>query len=395
MKAEMKDNLLEIPLEKITVSKWDIRMQKEDEKKYEALKRSISAGGLLHPVTVMSNGNGGYLLAAGRRRFRACKELGMKTIPAFLQSEHADELDVRTITVIENLHRRSLSEFERAYGIHSIYESAGYTSDEAIKGAKAIDNWFSHNTDHKVNWERFEDVHNSVVQIDGEEPRYPSGHRCNPIFLDNNFIKTCKMVAFSPKYQYQILQETRDIPKKVLKKASDLGLSGQKTRLLTHSKLREHPKVQQKLVSDLAKKQSTDLARDKIYQTISDLETGALKKQGQSYVRHDSLRQNVSKETKQANLSEATKASRIRAACKKLIQTITNETLRKSEIRYEKEHVDKGREYEINIVKLIDESELTQLESNLQIAKYTIDQLLNLIDREFDSRERNRSMIEK
>ena len=227
------------------------------------------------------------------------------------------------------------------------------------------------------------------------EDKKKRGKKINPALLDKNFVKTCKMVAYSPKYQYQILQETRDIPKKVLKKASDLGLSGQKTRLLTHTKLREHPKVQQKLVSDLAKKQSTDVARDKIYQTISDLQTGALKKEGQSYVRHDSLRQNVSKETKEANLSEATKASRIRAECKKLIQTTTNETLPKSEIRYEKEHVHKGRDYQVNIVKLIDESELTQLEANLQIAKYAIDQLLNLIEREFDSRERNRGLIEK
>jgi ParB/RepB/Spo0J family partition protein len=390
MKQEMKDNLLEIPLEKITVSKWDIRTQKEDENKFQALKRSIGAGGILHPITVMSDGNGGYLLAAGRRRFRACRELGMKTIPAFLQSNTADELDVRIITVIENLHRRSLSEFEKAYGIRSIYESAGYTPDQAIAGVKAIDNWFSHNTAHKVNWDEFHRMHNSVVHS-----RQTGGKKTNPALLDKNFVKTCKMVAYSPKYQYQILQETRDIPKKVLKKASDLGLSGQKTRLLTHTKLREHPKVQQKLVNDLAKKQSTDLARDKIYQTISDLQTGALEKQGKSYVKHDSLRQNVSKESKEANISEATKASRIRAECKKIIQAITNETLPKSEIRYTKEHVNQGRDYEINIVKLIDENELTQLEANLEIAKYAIDQLLNLIDREFDSRETKRGMIEK
>jgi ParB-like nuclease family protein len=390
MKGEMKDNLLEIPLEKITISKWDIRTRKEDEKSFDALKRSIEAGGILHPITVMSNGNGGFLLAAGRRRLRACRELGMKIIPAFLQSETADELDVRTITVMENLHRRSLSEFEKAYGIRSVYETAGYNLAECIQGVKAIDNWFSHNTGHKVNWEELDRVHNSVVHS-----RQTGGSKTNPVLLDKDFIKTCKMIAFSPKYQYQILQETRDIPKDILKKASDKGLSGQKTRLLTHTKLREHPKIQQKLVNELAKKQGTDIARDKIYQTISDLETGALKKEGQSYVRHDSLRQNVSKETKAANLSEATKASRIRAECKKLIHSITNETLPKSDIRYEKQHVDKGRGYQVNVIKLIDESELTQLEANLQIAKYAIDQMLNLIEREFDSRDKKSGMIEK
>lgn len=389
LKREMKNRVFEVPTNKIKISKWDVRVKKEDERAFDALKKSIDAGGLLHPLTVIPDKKGYYTLVAGRRRLRACKELGIKMVPVFLKTDDSkqEESELRTVTVIENLHRRELGEYEKCYGILSIYESAGYTKAQAIEGNKSIDNWFSNHTDHKVNWQKFMSLHNSVVLTDTKEGRPTK----SDLGYDQKFVKISRSVGYSPKYQYQILQKTRDLTKKTLMKADEAGLSGQKVLMLTHSGLRDHPKLQEKLINELAEK-PVDEARDRVYQTVSDLQTGALIPEGSTYVRADSQRDKISDKTV---LSQATKASRIRGNCKKLIQTLTGQSVPKTKVRYESSHVEKGRDWQVDIVKTIDEGELTQLEANLVIAKEAVDQMLGLIDKEFESRKQKQEMISK
>jgi ParB/RepB/Spo0J family partition protein len=74
--SEMKDRVLELPIEKIFESEWDVRRYPDSEEDLDALGKSIKESGLLNPLTVMDNKDGRYMLVAGRRRFRVCKKLG-------------------------------------------------------------------------------------------------------------------------------------------------------------------------------------------------------------------------------------------------------------------------------------------------------------------------------
>ena len=56
--------------------------------------------------------NGSYQIVAGERRYRACKQLGLKTIPAIIKNLSDEE--VTEISLIENIQRQELNPIEEA-----------------------------------------------------------------------------------------------------------------------------------------------------------------------------------------------------------------------------------------------------------------------------------------
>ncbi len=71
-----------------------------DEKKMADLKESIKQKGVLEPIIVRKVGEK-YQVVCGERRVRACKELGLKTIPAIVRDLTDDQ--ALEFQVIENL----------------------------------------------------------------------------------------------------------------------------------------------------------------------------------------------------------------------------------------------------------------------------------------------------
>jgi ParB family transcriptional regulator, chromosome partitioning protein len=99
------------------------------------LVQSIKTDGIINPITVsIKNGTDKYEITAGRRRFKACKMLGFKEIPVRikkLETNTAEEnkSEKHRIALMENLHRKDLSDIEKAEGILSVYTNAGYRPD--------------------------------------------------------------------------------------------------------------------------------------------------------------------------------------------------------------------------------------------------------------------------
>ncbi len=75
------------------------------------LAASIRQHGLLQPITVRAVA-AGYEIVMGERRFRACQQLGMTHIDAFILPIGADESAL--LAVIENVQRENLHYFEEA-----------------------------------------------------------------------------------------------------------------------------------------------------------------------------------------------------------------------------------------------------------------------------------------
>ena len=101
-----------------------------DETALRELADSISAYGILQPLTVRDRG-GVYELVAGERRLRACKMAKMQTIPAIL-CDYADD-KTAAMGLLENLQRENLNPFEQAQGLRDVMVLWDCTQAEAAK----------------------------------------------------------------------------------------------------------------------------------------------------------------------------------------------------------------------------------------------------------------------
>jgi ParB family transcriptional regulator, chromosome partitioning protein len=80
---------------------------------FSELANSINRKGLLQPVIVRTAQNGYFEMVVGNRKLQACKSLGWRKIIC-----HIVELDTKQafeISLIENIHRRSLTPVEEVY----------------------------------------------------------------------------------------------------------------------------------------------------------------------------------------------------------------------------------------------------------------------------------------
>lgn len=96
----------EIEIEDIDVSDFNVRQTELDEG-IDDLAESIRDIGILQPIVVYRDGNR-YKLIIGQRRYRACKQLGLKKIPALITTV-SDEREAVMKSLSENIHRLNLN----------------------------------------------------------------------------------------------------------------------------------------------------------------------------------------------------------------------------------------------------------------------------------------------
>ena len=90
------------------------------------LQESLSANGLLQPITVRQTPNGsGFQLIAGERRLRAATNLGWKKIQAVVRD--LSDREVLTLALVENLQRSDLNPVEEAKGYDRLIREFEHT----------------------------------------------------------------------------------------------------------------------------------------------------------------------------------------------------------------------------------------------------------------------------
>lgn len=80
----IKSSTNEINVDKISVNPFQPRSNFNNSSLQE-LSVSIKNIGIIQPITVRKIDNNTYQLISGERRLRACKEIGLKQIPAFVR----------------------------------------------------------------------------------------------------------------------------------------------------------------------------------------------------------------------------------------------------------------------------------------------------------------------
>lgn len=121
------NNLLkEIELNKIRPGKYQPR-RIFDEQELTELADSIRQNGVIQPIVLRRTDDNNYEIIAGERRWRACQQAGLSTVPALLR-EFSDE-EALAISLIENIQRKDLNVVEEAYGYRRLINEFGLTHE--------------------------------------------------------------------------------------------------------------------------------------------------------------------------------------------------------------------------------------------------------------------------
>lgn len=366
----------EIKISKIDISKWDARKAEEEDEDIEALMRSIEKDGLMNPILVTPREDR-YLLLAGRRRLNAFKLLGRTAIMAVVKHDIKDEGDIRRLTFVENHIRKDLTQEEKAIGMLEVYLGAGYAADESITYLKCL-----HNNGYKVGRTDFDVFKRQLWQKGVVSASIPP----------KQFVIIVESIGYSANTQYQWLQIAGQMERQVLSIAQKYGLKRDKMTLLTNKLLRQHPKVQMRLAKLITLAETEEEARAIIYQAINDLETGALYKVGNGYLRSDIKQDKLSKEIV---LQPTEKYLKIAGTLLRLFSQMTERPLTRGEYEYTQEIISKTKHHRLTIVKTLNDAELRSLKQDMEILGTLVDEFMDLISNEKTDRKHKEEFLKR
>ena len=123
----IKSSVNEININEISVNPFQPRSNFNNTSLQE-LSISIKNIGIIQPITVRKIENNNYQLISGERRLRACKELGLKNIPAYVRE--ANDQDSLEMALVENIHRQDLDAIEIAISYQRLIEEINLTQEE-------------------------------------------------------------------------------------------------------------------------------------------------------------------------------------------------------------------------------------------------------------------------
>jgi ParB family transcriptional regulator, chromosome partitioning protein len=121
--------IIEVELQKLRPNPDQPRTNFSQEAMQE-LASSIEQHGLIQPIAVVEDreNEGGFIIVAGERRYRAYKLLGKETIPAITTSGNPDE-----IALIENMQREDLSPIDEAEALEKLMGRHNYKQEDLAK----------------------------------------------------------------------------------------------------------------------------------------------------------------------------------------------------------------------------------------------------------------------
>ena len=91
------------------------------------LAESIRQKGLVQPIIVRADPNGGFEIVAGERRWRASLLAGLHTVPVIVRE--LNDQETLELAIIENVQRADLNAIEEAGGYSELIERFSYTQE--------------------------------------------------------------------------------------------------------------------------------------------------------------------------------------------------------------------------------------------------------------------------
>jgi ParB family chromosome partitioning protein len=122
------DVLAKIPVGNVSRNPYQPRAHSDPEA-FEELKKSILSNGLIQPITVRRKSPTHYELISGERRLKACSEIGMREIPAYIIKVDTEEA-MLALALIENIQREELNPIEIATAYKRLMEECHLTQEQ-------------------------------------------------------------------------------------------------------------------------------------------------------------------------------------------------------------------------------------------------------------------------
>ena len=133
-KYEQKNNIKPVETGVLEIALTEIKPNPNQPRKIfdqtalEELRDSIKMHGVIQPIVLAKNVDGGYIIIAGERRYRASQMAKLKTIPAIIK-DYTDR-QIKEIALIENLQREDLNPIETAKALREVMVEYDMTQDE-------------------------------------------------------------------------------------------------------------------------------------------------------------------------------------------------------------------------------------------------------------------------
>jgi ParB family chromosome partitioning protein len=101
-----------------------------DEEQLKELAASIREHGLIQPL-IVTGGEGGYMLIAGERRWRAAQLAKLAKVPVIIKEVTSQEM--LELALIENIQRADLNSIEEANAYRQLMNEFGLTQEEVAR----------------------------------------------------------------------------------------------------------------------------------------------------------------------------------------------------------------------------------------------------------------------
>lgn len=128
--TQQKGGVTSVPLHKVEPNPMQPRREFDPEA-LQALADSITAHGMIQPLTVRELPGGYYQIIAGERRWRAARQAGLQEVPVLVVE--ADDRKVMELALVENLQREDLNPMEEAQGFQTLMNDYGLTQAETAE----------------------------------------------------------------------------------------------------------------------------------------------------------------------------------------------------------------------------------------------------------------------
>jgi len=129
-RAAVVDTIIDVELEKIIENPFQPRTY-FNETALSELADSIKELGVIQPITIRKMEHNQFQIVSGERRFRACKKLGLKAIPAYIRI--ANDQEMLTMALVENIQRKDLDPIEVALSYQRLIEEIQLTQEQLSK----------------------------------------------------------------------------------------------------------------------------------------------------------------------------------------------------------------------------------------------------------------------
>lgn len=126
----MKNVIINMDIKKIYPNPEQPRKTFEN---IEDLALTIKYNGLINPITVVKSDEDRYMIVSGERRYRACLLNQQKFIKCSIVD--IDEFQLQEMTLIENIQRDDLTDFEKAKYIGLMWSSGRYEKKQDLAAA--------------------------------------------------------------------------------------------------------------------------------------------------------------------------------------------------------------------------------------------------------------------